>query len=195
MYGIKFTYSFPNCNGCTVHVWEWISNFISHIIMDAIIYHCQNECQSMLVKGVLDIYAVNFAAETSAQFRSDLETPCSVASRFPQMKSESLVMRTFSSLATPEIVIMTPPGFQCRIIETYHSRFYGLGSIQIFEKYTSAITLSAISVLFIWLWSHWCYGTLINHCLDDMLYEYTYNGGQVINEAYVLYKLWSYELL
>ena len=29
----------------------------------------------MLVKEFLDLYAVNVAAETSAQFHSDLETP------------------------------------------------------------------------------------------------------------------------
>ena len=31
-------YPFPNFNGVTVEVWEWISNFILHIIMDVIIY-------------------------------------------------------------------------------------------------------------------------------------------------------------
>ena len=31
------TYSFPNCNGYTVEVWEWM-NFISHVITDAITY-------------------------------------------------------------------------------------------------------------------------------------------------------------
>ena len=29
----EFTYLFPNFNGCTVEVWEWISNFIPHLIM------------------------------------------------------------------------------------------------------------------------------------------------------------------
>ena len=32
----EFTYPFPNFNGCTVEVWEWISNFIPHYIMDVI---------------------------------------------------------------------------------------------------------------------------------------------------------------
>ena len=27
----EITYPFPNFNGCTVEVWEWISNFIPHI--------------------------------------------------------------------------------------------------------------------------------------------------------------------
>ena len=36
----RITYRFPNFNGCTVGVWEWISNFISHLILDVIIYPC-----------------------------------------------------------------------------------------------------------------------------------------------------------
>ena len=31
-------YPFPNFNGCTVEVWEWISNFSPHFIMDEITY-------------------------------------------------------------------------------------------------------------------------------------------------------------
>ena len=34
----EITYPFPNFNGCTVEVWEWIRNFISHLIMDVITY-------------------------------------------------------------------------------------------------------------------------------------------------------------
>ena len=26
----EITYPFPNCNGCTLEIWEWISNLISH---------------------------------------------------------------------------------------------------------------------------------------------------------------------
>ena len=33
-------YPFLNFNGCTVEVWEWISNFIPHFIMDMITYPC-----------------------------------------------------------------------------------------------------------------------------------------------------------
>ena len=29
----EITYPFPNFNGCTFEVWEWISNFIPHFIM------------------------------------------------------------------------------------------------------------------------------------------------------------------
>ena len=33
-------YPFSNFSGCTVDVWEWISNFIPHFIMDVITYPC-----------------------------------------------------------------------------------------------------------------------------------------------------------
>ena len=36
----EITYPFPNFNGATVKVWEWISYFIPHSIMDVIIYPC-----------------------------------------------------------------------------------------------------------------------------------------------------------
>ena len=39
----EITYPFLNFNGCTVEVYEWISNFIPYFIMDVITY--------MLVKG------------------------------------------------------------------------------------------------------------------------------------------------
>ena len=34
----EITYPFLNFNGGTVEVYEWISNFIPHIIMDVITY-------------------------------------------------------------------------------------------------------------------------------------------------------------
>ena len=36
----EITYPFPNFNGCTVEVGDWISNVIAHIIMDDITYPC-----------------------------------------------------------------------------------------------------------------------------------------------------------
>ena len=36
--GDEITYPFPNFNGCTVEVWEWISNFTLHSKMDVIDY-------------------------------------------------------------------------------------------------------------------------------------------------------------
>ena len=35
----KITCPFPNFNGCTVEVWEWISNFIPHFTRHVITYH------------------------------------------------------------------------------------------------------------------------------------------------------------
>ena len=32
------TYLFPNVNGCLAEVWEWISNFTQHFMMDVITY-------------------------------------------------------------------------------------------------------------------------------------------------------------
>ena len=34
------TYSFLNFNGCTVEVWEWISNFMPHFMMRVVTYTC-----------------------------------------------------------------------------------------------------------------------------------------------------------
>ena len=34
----KITYPFPNFNGCKVEVWEWISYFTPHFLMDVITY-------------------------------------------------------------------------------------------------------------------------------------------------------------
>ena len=34
------TYLFLTFNGCTTEVWEWINNFIPHIIIDVITYPC-----------------------------------------------------------------------------------------------------------------------------------------------------------
>ena len=41
----------PNFNGCTVEVWEWISIFISHVIIGVITYPWWDLSLSMLVKG------------------------------------------------------------------------------------------------------------------------------------------------
>ena len=32
----EIIYPFPNINGCTVELWEWLSNFIPHFIVDVI---------------------------------------------------------------------------------------------------------------------------------------------------------------
>ena len=35
---VEITYTFPNFNGATDEVSEWINDFIPHFIMDVIIY-------------------------------------------------------------------------------------------------------------------------------------------------------------
>ena len=51
--GMKFLIHSQTSNGCTVEVWECISNSIPHFIMDEISYLCwlRDLSQSMLVKG------------------------------------------------------------------------------------------------------------------------------------------------
>ena len=41
--GDEITYPLPNLNGYTVEVWEWITNFMPHIMMDEIIYACWDQ--------------------------------------------------------------------------------------------------------------------------------------------------------
>ena len=41
-----YMHPFPNFNGCTVEVWEWMSSFISHSVMN--IYPCWYGSQNML---------------------------------------------------------------------------------------------------------------------------------------------------
>ena len=48
----EITDPFPNFNASTVEVWEWISNFIQHFIMDLITYPCWDLSYFMSVKGV-----------------------------------------------------------------------------------------------------------------------------------------------
>ena len=47
----EITYSFSNVNGCIIEVWEWISNFIPHFIMDIITYPCWDWSNNMLAKS------------------------------------------------------------------------------------------------------------------------------------------------
>ena len=50
------TYPFPNFNSWTDEVWEWISNLLSHLVMDMITYQCQDWSETMLVKWALGIW-------------------------------------------------------------------------------------------------------------------------------------------
>ena len=45
------TYPFPNFNGYTIEVWEWISNFIPHFTGQMITYPCWDLNYFMSVKG------------------------------------------------------------------------------------------------------------------------------------------------
>ena len=40
--GMKLRIHSPNLKCCIVEVWEWISKFIPHFVMDVITYSCQD---------------------------------------------------------------------------------------------------------------------------------------------------------
>ena len=48
----EITYPFPNFNGCTVEVREWMSNFISQFMIDVIIYPCWNEKEFQMASWI-----------------------------------------------------------------------------------------------------------------------------------------------
>ena len=39
----EIPYPFPNFNGCTIEVSEWMSNSIQYFLMDAITYPCWDQ--------------------------------------------------------------------------------------------------------------------------------------------------------
>ena len=49
----EITYPFPNFNGVTIEVWEWISNSISHFKMDVSAYICWDKLSHITIKGPL----------------------------------------------------------------------------------------------------------------------------------------------
>ena len=50
MYGMKLLIH-SQTSTVTVEVWECISNFIVHVLIDVITYSCWDQSQTMLVKG------------------------------------------------------------------------------------------------------------------------------------------------
>ena len=46
----EITYPFPNFNGATIEVWEWIHNFMLHFTEYVITYPCWDQSWTMLVK-------------------------------------------------------------------------------------------------------------------------------------------------
>ena len=51
----EITYPFPNFNGYTVEVWEWLSNFIAHSIIGVIVIRAGIKVKE-LVKRATDNY-------------------------------------------------------------------------------------------------------------------------------------------
>ena len=55
----EIMYPFPNFNGCTVEVWVWIRNSISHYIINMITYPCRDCGSTMFVKGSRGIFCIS----------------------------------------------------------------------------------------------------------------------------------------
>ena len=49
----EITYSFPNFHGAIVEIWEWISDFVPHFIVNVVTYPWWNYSESVLVKGAI----------------------------------------------------------------------------------------------------------------------------------------------
>ena len=45
------TYPFLNFNGTSIEVWEWISNFLSHFILNVITHACWDQSYIILING------------------------------------------------------------------------------------------------------------------------------------------------
>ena len=56
----EITYPFPNFNGYTVEVWEWISYFIPHFEMDVIIFPFWNWISIIMVIVIIIIFIAAF---------------------------------------------------------------------------------------------------------------------------------------
>ena len=48
----ELTYTFLNFKGCTIEVWEWISIFVPHFIMDVITYGLESKDLITLCAGI-----------------------------------------------------------------------------------------------------------------------------------------------
>ena len=69
----EITYPYPNLNGSTVDVWEWISNFISRILIDVITYPSGDKSWSMLIKGHPEVYIATMNAHQRIRFHFQRE--------------------------------------------------------------------------------------------------------------------------
>ena len=75
--------AYPNFNGCTIEVWEWISCFVAHFMMDVIIFS-------------LDVHTTQLLAHTG-----------------PSLTREGVIMNkiyegdTTSSPQCPEVLVNT----------------------------------------------------------------------------------------
>ena len=62
---MKLLYQLADTNGCTVDIWEWISDDRSPFIMEVIIYPCWYFQLSMIAKGAPDGIVLNYGSPNS----------------------------------------------------------------------------------------------------------------------------------
>ena len=86
------TYPFPNFNGCTVQVWEYIRNLTPHLIMDVVTYPCGNSSYSVLAIWAPDLSLYcNIASKPSPSFNdhSNIVMSCGEMSLFENQPKDS----------------------------------------------------------------------------------------------------------
>ena len=64
----EWNYPFPNFHGATVQVWEWISNFIPHFIMNVITYPCLIQISPCYHVSKKRLWRVTYMVDTLACF-------------------------------------------------------------------------------------------------------------------------------
>ena len=62
----EIIYPFPNFNGCTVEVWEWISNFIPHFMMYITTYPSLWDCH--VIMGITSHCVIQYIPWNIKQF-------------------------------------------------------------------------------------------------------------------------------
>ena len=68
---------YPNFNGITVEVWEWMNIFIPHIIMDVISNSWWDQNSTMLVKAAPGEQGIGYAGWMSFLRSQEFQLPLS----------------------------------------------------------------------------------------------------------------------
>ena len=94
------TYPFPNFNGSTVEVLEWISNFTPHIMMDVITYPRWDQSWKMWIKGATG------QAFDCVLWVGVYEISCYVTSCYDRIRRDSMLVITLMSVIMVALVMV-----------------------------------------------------------------------------------------